>query len=309
MQPCNCPSTGCANCSSDNTPSFWSALASAASALGTAAGVISALLTFAKLIIAGTLTIGVGIILAGVAAVLVVLGVIITRGVDSCTQGGDDRVNFCIAGVVNSVSPSFNSASDQIFPFSATQNEIDVVSKSKYWNIIQKSNAFVWCNTDIVQNSDTDNSEIIRVYFYTPAVCNAVIGAAVGAAVVGAAAVVVVAVAAGIIGVGCATFFGCLLALIIAAIIVAVAALLGAFAGGQIAKAASGSTSGTSAGNVGSIAAGDLITCTGPLQIRGDDNGANVFWWCNSFSLSGTISTPAPFRYCDVDSQFPMDGC
>ena len=209
MLPCNCPpSTGCANCSSDTTPSFWSALASAASAIGTAAGVISALITFAKLIVAGTLTIGVGIILAGIAGVLIVLGVIITRGVDSCTQGSNDRVNFCIAGVVNSVSPAFNSASDEIFPFSATQNEIDVVSKSKYWHIIEKANAFVWCNTDIVQNPDTDNSEIVRVYFYTPAVCNAVIGAAVGAAVVGAAAVVVIAVVAGIIGVGCATFFG-----------------------------------------------------------------------------------------------------
>jgi hypothetical protein len=276
--------------------------------IGSVGGALGVVAGFAKALAGGSVTLGLGGIGAGVAALLAVLAIIIIAGVDTCTAGSDDRVNECIAGVVNSVTPSFNSAGDQLFPFTAKQDEIDVVAKSMYWPIIEKSNAFVWCNTDITTNSDTDNSEIIRCYFYTPAVCNAVIGSAVGAAVLGAAALYPAALV--VIAIGCATFWGCLIALLVAALIVAAAALIGALAGGQIAKSASsGSVNNTSAGNFGTISVGDLITCTGPLIVRGDDNNANVFWWVTSFSLSGTISGTKPFRYCDVDTQFTMDSC
>lgn len=311
MASCNCPAAGCAKCSANPSGSFFSIISSAGSAVGTIAGIGGAIGTVIAALVAESVAVGWGVVLAGVVALAVVLSLIIIAGVDTCT-GSSDNERACIAGVVNGVTPAFNSATDEIFPFASSQNEIDVVAKSKYWPIIERSNAFVWCNTDIVNNLDTDGSEIIRCYFFTSAVCNAVIGSAIGAAVLGGAAVAVEAalLAAGIVAAGfCATFFLCLLGLLIAAIIVAAAALIGAFAGGQIAKAASGSSTSTSAGDIGTISVGDLISCTGPLSMRGDDSNANVFWWVTSFSLSGTISTSKPFRYCDVDSQFTMDAC
>lgn len=310
MAQCICPAAGCAKCSVDTSNSFTASLSSSISAVVSAAGGIGSLITFSGLIAAGTLHFGTGMVLGAVVGALAVLVVIIVKGVDTCSGGKNDRVNECIGGVVNNVTPSFSSATDQVFPWSASQNEIDVVAKSKYWPIIEKSNAFVWCNTEIMVSPDTDNSEIVRCYFFTPAVCNAVNGSIAGAAVggaIGVAAVIIIAVV--IIGVGCATFYGCLFALLVAAIICAVAALLGAFAGGQIAKDTSPSTSTTTAGDISSIAVGDLITCMGPFLVRGDDSNANVFWWVTSFSLSGTMSGSKPFRYCDVDAQFPMDAC
>ena len=312
--PCSMLPTGCAVCTGDNLPSFTSIIATAASVFGTVLSIGNGISSLLK-----ELTSGDAVMLGGGIGGLIIIGLIIAEMLDTCHQNTDNLVDVCVAGIVNDVVPSFNSALDELFPFTANHNRVDVVSKSKYWHIIQQSNAFVWCNADVNSSTDPDvdddNSEIMRCYFFTASVCDAINGSLIGA-VAGAAGGVVAdyylaPLLAELVGYGCASIIGCLFALLIAAIIAAASAVVGALVGGQIGKAAGGSPSNTTVGNVGTITKGDLISCTGPISIRGDDNGANVFWWVTEFSLSDNImnSVPQPWRWCDADSQFPMDGC
>lgn len=250
--------------------------------------------------------------LAGLAAVLAVIAVIAIFGFDRCQ--GNDGPTRCVSAVVSHIEESYNDVGQELFPFMGQHTRLDLVIKSVYWPFTgQQSATFVWCTDD-----SSFASVVMRAYYYTKAVCAAVAGSLIGAGVGGAAGIVAGAfVAAAILGAaGCATIFLCLFALLLAAIIAAVAAIVGAFIGGQIGKAASGGTD--TAGSTGattadhtSVAVGDLVSVTGPVEPRNNDDGANVFWWVATTVLHGKVSadTTQPYTHCDVEDQLPTDAC
>jgi hypothetical protein len=234
--------------------------------------------------------------LVGVAGIIMV-GLFVS---DRCIQG--DGLRNCIAGVVNEIVGSFSETSEDLFPFTAMHDRLDIVVKSRYWPLVEASGAYVFC-----VDTGRGRSEVMRVYYFNPQVCNAAKGALYGSV---AGAVVGIVIAAILIS-GCATIILCLLALLLAAIIAAVAVLAGAFVGGQIGKAASSdltpddSTLGTT------LRTGDLVTVVGNTQKREHDLGANVIWWESSTSLHGHVTdgTPQPFSHCDIDEQLATDSC
>lgn len=242
-----------------------------------------------------------------IAGLLAVIGIIIIIGLFSlnrCIQG--KGLATCIAGCVSNIKESFSDTVEDIFPFASQHNRVDVTVKSFFWDFVEQSGAFVFCTEEAYPR----RSEIMRCYYYTERVCNAITGALYGAAVAGGAGLIVAAVAAAAIG--CATVILCILALLVAVLIAVAAALIGAFAGGQIAKAASDDS--PPAANTGiAISVGDLVTVNGNMQQREFDDNANVLWWENSTAAHGRIAdgTPQPFSYCDIDEQLTdgMDAC
>ena len=242
-----------------------------------------------------------------IAAALAVIAIIIIIGLfgfNRCIQG--EGLATCIAGCVSNIKESFSDTSEEIFPFTGQHNRVDVTVKSFFWDFVEQAGAFVFC-TDA---SYPRRSEIMRCYYYTDRVCNAITGAMYGAVAAGVGGLIVAAIAAAAIG--CATVFLCILALIVAVLIAVAAALIGAFAGGQIAKAASdNSPPATDTGVALSI--GDLVTVNGNMQRREFDDNANVLWWERSTATHGRIAdgTPQPFSYCEIDEQLPdfMDAC
>lgn len=268
--------------------------------IGKALGVVS--------IEAGIISVG-GVAIGGAAANGVLIGaavaiiIIITIGMyalDRCVA--KDGLRECFAGVVQSVTDSFGSGWDQVFPFSAMHDRVDLVVKSRYWDAVEDGQAFVFC-TD---HEPPMRSEIMRCYFFDSRVCDAATGAQVGAAVGGVAAVIAAAAVAAAIG--CATVILCIVALIVAAIVAAVAVLVGALIGGQAAKAASENDApGTAEG--GDIAVGHLVTIRGNMVRREHDQAANVLYFATSADFHGMSTSPQPFTYCDINDELEMDGC
>ena len=239
---------------------------------------------------------------SGVVAAITMIIFIGLHVADRCIQG--EGRDSCAAGLVNGIVESFSSASDELLPFTAMHDRVDLVVKSRYWDLVESNNAFVHCTLGQFPRQ----SEILRCYYFDPQVCAAAKGSLIGGGLGAAAGVAVGAAAA--VAIGCATVILCFLALIVAAIIVIIAALLGAFAGGQIAKAATDPTSPeTSSGQT--LGGGDLITVRGGIQLRSHDEGANVMWWVLGTDLHGRISdgAPIPWSYCEVDDELPVDGC
>ncbi|MCM5663646.1 hypothetical protein [Galbibacter mesophilus] len=255
----------------------------------------------------GGIAVGLGAAASGVIiAAIVGIAIIITIGMynlDRCV--GTNGLTECIAGVVEKVVQDFNSFTDELFPFTAMHDRIEVVVKSNYWDVVEDGGAKVFCTEEPTPR----RSELMRCYFYTKRVCDAGTGSLVGAGVGAVGGLIIAAVAAAAIG--CATIILCILALIVAALLAAVAALIGAFVGGQIGKAASGET--TPEDNSGNtISVGDLITVNGNMVRREYDEGANVLWWVRSSSLSGRASESIPnnpFSYCEIDEEMAMDAC
>jgi hypothetical protein len=241
--------------------------------------------------------------IAGLAAGIAVIIIVGIYAFDRCV--GTDGLQECVAGVVNEIVQDFSSALEEIFPFTAMHDRIDVVVKARYWDVVEDGNAKVLCTDE----APPRRSEILRCYYFTERVCNAAKGAQIGAGV-GAAAGVVAAAAVGA-AIGCATVILCIVALIVAALVAAAAALVGALIGGQIAKAVSDGDSPTAADGT-EISVGDLITVNGNMVRREEDEGANVIWWVSTSSLSGRMPDSVasnPFSYCDVDDVFTMDSC
>ena len=241
---------------------------------------------------------------AGLVAALIVFVTVVFYLHDRC-QGSDEGFTECAAGVVQSVVQDFNSVWDEIFPFTAMHDRIDLVVKSKYWDKVENNAVHVFCTDEPTPR----RSEIMRCYYFTDRVCNAARGATVGAAA--ALIPAIYAGAAVAAAVGCATVILCLLAIVLAALIAAAAVLVGAIVGGQIGKAASDDTSPIDDSGT-EISVGDLITVNGKLMTRGFDEGANVMYWVESSSLSGRASDSMPnnpFSYCELDDEFTMDAC
>lgn len=272
--------------------------------IGTVAGIFEKISVVGGILKIGSITIG-GAGAAGAASAalagITIIVIVGTFAIDRCVQG--EGLRECIAGVVNEIIESFSSAMDELFPFSAMHDRVDVVVKSRFWDVVESGDAFVHCTDE----APPRRSEIMRCYYYEDRVCNAgeagIWGATAGA--VGG----IIAGAAIAAAIGCATVIFCLLAIIVAAIVAAVAALVGAFAAGQVAKAVGEDTHPAAGGTA--ISVGDLVTVHGNMQRREEDGGANVIWWQSSTDLHGRVrdGLSEPFSYCEIDEELPMDGC
>ena len=302
---------GCGQPKSDVIPEPLSDIFAAFAWIFGAIGVVGTILgIWGKIaVVEGVLTIGgiaiggaaVAGVLSSVVAALTVIAIVGLYAYDRCVSR--DGLAECVAGVVEHVEESFSSALDEIFPFSAMHDRVDLVVKSRYWDVVEHGQAFVHCTDEVTPR----RSEIMRSYFYDRQVCDAATGAQTGAAVgagVGIIAGVLVAAA-----IGCATVILCLLAIIVAAIVAAAVTLAGAFAGGQIGKATSEDDSPTADGVA--IGVGDLITTFGTMVRRESDDGANTLWWVNRANLHGQASggLPRPYSYCEIDEELASDAC
>ncbi|MEA3041266.1 MAG: hypothetical protein QOC65_755 [Sphingomonadales bacterium] len=238
---------------------------------------------------------------AVVAAVLVSL---IAFSVDDrCRHGSGSRE--CAAGVVVEIVPSFSSTLDDLLPFTAMHDRVDLVTTSRFWNAIESSTAYVFC-TDAEEQDG--RSEILRCYFFEQRVCDVARGSLVGGIVGGVAGIALAAL--WMAAAGCALVITCLLALLLAALIAAAAVLAGALAGGSIARAL-GSNESPSSDNGATIALGQLFTVHGIMQRRAYDSGANVLYFVSSAIFHGVSRSPQPFSYCEIDEELPtdLDGC
>jgi hypothetical protein len=270
----------------------------------------------------------------GVAVALALILIIGYFRADRCNDAPGSAE--CIAGVVSTIVPSFQSAMDWLLPFTAMHDRVDVTLKSgttdipgRYWDVAETGGAYVYCSSDEFPRK----SEILRTYFKSSKVCNgadgALLGAVIGAAIgVALAVVVAAAVAAALIfGGGCALLglesFGvaCIVLAIVAAVIIAIAVvaacvIIGAAIVGIIAVEMTRDTAPADAHGA-HIIVSDFITVHGNMLRRDHDNTANVFWWVTidpeekAPALSGRADgIPSnPFSHCEVDEQFALDAC
>jgi hypothetical protein len=212
-----------------------------------------------------------------------------------------DTLRACTAGVVQQLVPAFNSASEDIFPFTAQHDRVDVVVKCIYWPLVQVNAAFVECN------SDPDTSPILRGYYHNAAVCAAGLGSTIGAGV-GVVGGILLGVVAGA-AIGCATIILCLFALLIALIVAAVTVIVAAIIGGDIGRAAAGGSPSPTADDGNTIHSGDYVTTQGGLLTSGDDDGARIYWFADQTTLHGHSTFSSPFDHTDPDANLTMDGC
>jgi hypothetical protein len=216
-----------------------------------------------------------------------------------------DGLQACSAGVVNEIVPSFDSAADELFPFTAMHDRVDVVVKSQYWPLVQQLALFVKCA------GDPDRSPIIQGLYESDDVCAAGLGATIGGVAGAVGGILLGALVAGAIGcAGSGIFYVlCLIVvMLIAAIIAAVVALVGAFIGGQIGKAAAGDTEPTAdSGNV--IQVGDYVTTKGNLITSGDFDGARIYWFVEATTVHGRSTGSPQFSFRDPDTNLALDAC
>ncbi|MCX5238883.1 hypothetical protein OG824_27140 [Streptomyces prunicolor] len=240
---------------------------------------------------------GAGLI-AGFVAAVATFVLIAHYGADRCTQGTGE--SECLAGVVIGLENSFSSTWDELFPWRAMHDRVDIVVKSFYWQVLEASDAYVFCTAEEMP----EKSEIARCYFYDRRVCAASQGAATGAAI---GAVIGIVVAAFIAAALCVTIVLCVLGLILASAAASAIVFAGAAIGGQIAKGFSTDDDPSAEGQT--IQVGSLVTVHGPIQNREDDSNANVVYWADSAQFHGTSMSPQPFTYCDINDELAEDGC
>lgn len=272
--------------------------------IATVAGIFEKISVVGGVLKIGSITIGgaaAGGALAGLVAGITIIAIVTAFALDRCVQG--KGLLECIAGAVHKIVESFSSTLDELFPFSAMHDRVDVVVKSRFWDVVESGESFVHCTDE----SPPRRSEIMRCYYYEKRVCDAAMAGITGAGIGAVAGIIAGAAIAAAIG--CATIIFCLLAIIVAAIVAAVAALVGALIAGQIAKAAGEDEAPSAGGTV--IGVGDLITVRGNMQRREEDDGANVMWWVSSSDLHGQVrdGLAEPFSYCEIDEELAMDGC
>jgi hypothetical protein len=207
----------------------------------------------------------------------------------------------CSAGVIQAVIPAFNSATDELFPFTAMHDRVDVVVKCEYWPLVVTNSLFVECNVD------PDTSPMIRCYYKTSAVCAAGLGSTIGGGV-GVVGGILLGVLAGA-AIGCATVILCIFALLAALIIAAVTVLVAALVGGLIGQAAAGGSNPATASDGTVLTVGDYVSTCGGVLTSGDDDGSRVYWFVNTTILHGKSSGSAPFDHSDPDCNLIPDAC
>jgi predicted lipid-binding transport protein (Tim44 family) len=238
---------------------------------------------------------------AGGVAVIILVGM---YALDRCVQG--DGLRECVAGVVANIVESFSDAWQNIFPFTGMHDRVELIVKSRFWDVLESSGAYVHCTDDATPR----RSEIMRCYFYSKEVCAAATGSQIGAGVGAVGGIIAGAAIAAAIG--CATVILCIFALILAFLVAVVAALVGALIGGQIGKAASENSEPSDSSTGNALATGDLVTINGQRSRREYDENAWVMWWVSSASFHGHVRADIPsnpFSYCEIDEELPMDSC
>ena len=276
--------------------------------IGTIATVVGFLKKLGDLITVLGVSAPAAVWIGGVAGALITIAFVADFWNKRCLSMPDSQTS-CSAGVIERTVPAFSSATDQIFPFTAMHDRIDVVVKCMYWFRVENFAAFIFCNTD------SDMSPMLRCYYKSATVCAAGAGSTVGAIVGGIAGAFLGAFVGGLI-VGAAVcaasgpyYLICLIvAVIVAAIIAAVCALIGAFAGGQIGKATA-SDPGATADDGSVLMQGDYVTTQGGLITSGDDQGARVYWFVKMTTLHGRSTSHSPFDHTDPDAVLTMDAC
>lgn len=273
--------------------------------ISTIAGIFEKISVTGEVLSIGGITIGTAGVagaLAGLLGAVTIIAIVTVFALDRCVQG--EGLRECIAGVVHDIVASFSKALDELFPFSAMHDRVDVVVKSKFWDVVESGDAFVFCTDELPPR----RSEIMRCYYFEERVCSAASAGVIGAGIGGAAGVIAAAAIAAAIG--CATVILCLFALILALLVAAVAALVGALIAGQIAKAA-GEDEDPSADTGEAISIGDLVSVFGNMQRRENDQGANTMWWVSSTNLHGRArdGLSQPFSYCDINDELEVDAC
>jgi hypothetical protein len=211
----------------------------------------------------------------------------------------------CSAGVIERVVPSFDSATDELFPFTAMHDRIDVVVKCVYWYLVETGAARVICN------NDPDASPILRGYYKSDKVCGAGLGASIGG-LIGAVGGIFLGVFLGglIVSAGCGPFaWACIIiAALVALLVAAACVLIGAFLGGQVGKALAGEDPpATDDGRT--IHQRDYVSTRGGLLTSGDDDGARIYWFVTSTTLHGQSSLEPPFSHTDPDAALLVDAC
>ncbi len=271
--------------------------------VGTIASIVK-LLTETKVITILGISASSAVWIAAVAAALVTWAVVFDFFRLRCLAN-PDTLKACSAGVVQTIVPAFNSATDEIFPFTAMHDRVDVVVRCIYWPLVQNLAGWIWCNTD------PDISPMLRGYYKNSQVCGAGLGATIGAGVGAIGGIFLGALAGGAIAsaaCGPLAWLCLIIAVIVAAIIAAVCVLVGALAGGQIGKAVSGGGPPTTTdGNL--ISVSDYVTTMGGVLTSGDDNGARIYWFVNSTMQHGQSGAMSPFDHTDPDAMLMPDGC
>ncbi len=269
--------------------------------LGAIGGIIGAIKAVTSTTIVTILGISApaGVWLAAVAAALVTELVVFGFYYKRCLEK-PEGLAACSAGVVNGIEESFNSASDELFPFTAMHDRVDVVIKSMYWFLAQNGAFFIKCAGDAL------GSPMILSFYESDEVCGAGLGATIGGGV-GVIGGILLGVLAGA-AIGCATIILCLLALLIAAIIAAVVVIVGAFIGGQIGKAAAGDSTPSASDTGNAVQVGNYITTKGNLITSGDVDGARVYWFVTNTTLHGRSTGTPEFSFTDPDTNLTPPG-
>lgn len=113
--------------------------------------------------------------------------------------------------VVSYVEESFSDAGQELFPFSGQHTRVDVTVKYFFWNVLEQSGSYVYCSGAFYP----ERSKIMRCYYYTERVCNAIAGSLIGSGIAGVGGIILAAVV--VAAIGCATVILCLFALLLAA--------------------------------------------------------------------------------------------
>lgn len=276
----------------------------------TAPGTIEAIRSF---ISGNTIAVGFGV---GLVTLIVGVTIIEMFRVDRCNDVPGDPE--CVAGLVVDIVGGFKDETDDLFPFTATHDRADLLAKSRYWEIIERYNAFVY----YTEHEDfSQRSELLRCYFYSDKTCRA-INDALGGAWFGGILGTVLDTLIGMAVPACTNPFTCLLFLVVLAVVAAICVLAGALIGGQIGKANAQNNliaGETPEGNILPLTVGDYASIKGNLVNRNYDNYANVFWWVDPGKEKGELEVylsgrapqsiiDSPF-YEDVDEDFPEDSC
>jgi hypothetical protein len=238
--------------------------------------------------------------LAAVAGAALTFGYVLASYWNHCLRSFDRLEDQCSAGVINGVVDSFGSATDQLFPFTATHDRVDIVVKSAYWNLVQTNAQFVPCA------KDDDRSPLIHCYYEDEAVCAAGLGATIGAGI-GAIGGILAGVALAAL-IGCASVFLCLFAILVALLVAAAIVLAGALIGGQVGKWAADESKPTATSGE-ALSIGDYVTTKGDIVTLGDDEDARVYWFVDETTLHGHSAESPEFSYRDPDENLNPDAC
>lgn len=240
------------------------------------AGTIQSVITFF-----GGASIALGSFVGGMA----VFGIVAVFHYMRCSRKVKGPV-VCTSGIINRIVPSFSSAWDDVFPFTAMHTRVDVVVNPKYWPEVEDGAGYIVCA------DDSDRSPILSGFYKDDAVCAATFGATIGAgvgALVGIGIALAVSLSCGPLAWLCA---------IIALLVVAIIALVGAIVGGHIGKTQSeGRALPPHPDLIDPINVGDYVAQTGTLVVDADYDFAKVYWFVDVTKQMGKSYNSPPFSY------------